>query len=139
MREVVGTDNLKDFSKMRLPQELLSQIRDVVKAYAVLHGSSFKTLSRQLWTSYGIFMSLKLFLTPFEILQLQALNQFFYEHAISRVQSKLLHSFAKPVDTNFLVWMYSRKFTDKIALVDKDLNCLWLQNSQFDFQNKHII
>ena len=35
--------------------------------------------------------------------------------------------------------MYSRKFTDKVAIVDKNHQCKWLKSSLFNFDQKYVV
>ena len=65
------------------------------------------SLSKKVWTSYGIMMAVLPYLSNQEQINLQALNRFFYEIAVSRVQV----SIKLPLPT----YLYSNKSTLKLS------------------------
>ena len=135
MRELVSDG--ANFCKVRMPIKFLNQVKELICAKAV-EQTHLKELSLRVYTSLGIFMQVRPFLTPKETLELQCANKFYYEHAVGRIQTTIRHQ-GGPVDKSFFVWMYSQKFTDKVAIVDKNHRCTWLKSDLFNFEEEYVV
>lgn len=77
-----------------------------------------KERSYKVWTSLGIFVQVRNFMNNADMLMLQELNRFFYNHGVSRAQSKF--TIYRPPAVFY--WSTGDNFESNLLVFDKKKN-----------------
>lgn len=89
-----------------------------------------KACCRRLWTSFGIFMQVMPFFTQSDQCMLQCLNRFFYNSAVSRVQTAF--NIVRPA---FFTWWIGYNNAKTLFKLDKQLKPYRVSGPNLQLQN----